>query len=139
MGAVAAVGIYAEAARREAHVVLLGQAFLACAAAEPGEHDAQVADPNADCVRSELRHAADDLMPHRKRQHDAAILQRHPLAAADIVVALPDVQIGVTDAAMRHLDQHLGALRLRRRQFEFLQGCSVLDDSPGAHAPHSLL
>ena len=45
--AVAAIGIDAEAARREAHVVLLRQALLAGAAAEPGEHDAQVADLHA--------------------------------------------------------------------------------------------
>ena len=133
MRAVAAIGIDAETARREAHVVLLRQAFLAGAAAEPGEHDAQVADLHALGVGAELGDAADDLVSHRERQHDAAILQRHLLAAADVVVALPDVQVGVADAAMRHLDQHLGALRLRRRQFEFLQRLAILDHGPGAH------
>ncbi len=59
----------------------------------------------------ELRDATDDLVSHRERQHHAAVLQRHLLAAADVVIAFPDVQavVGMTDAAMRHLDQHLGA------------------------------
>ena len=119
--AVAAVLVHAEAARREAHVVLLRQALLAGAAADPGEHDAQVADLHAFGVRAELGDAADDLVPHRQRQHDAAVLQRHVLAAAEVVIAVPDVQVGVADAAMRHLDQHLGAFGLRRGQLDFLQ------------------
>ena len=84
-------------------------------------------------VGAELGDAADDLVAHGERQHDAAILQRHLLAAAEVVVALPDVQVGVADAAMRHLDQHLGAFRLRRRQFELLQRLAILDHGPGAH------
>ena len=45
MRAVAAIRVHAEAARRDgAHVVLFRQALLAGAAAEPREHDAQVAD-----------------------------------------------------------------------------------------------
>src|SRR5277367_5887768 len=43
------------------------------------------------------------------------------------------MQVGVADAAMRHFDQHLGSLRLRGGQLNFLQRRSVLDDGPGAH------
>ena len=47
-----------------------------------------------------LHDAADDLVAHRQRQHHAAILERHRLAAAEVVVAFPDMQVGVADAAM---------------------------------------
>ena len=131
--AVAAVRIHTQAAWRQAHIVLFREAFLACAAAKPGEHNAQVADLHALRVRAELGDAADDFVAHRERQHHAAVLQRHPLAAPDIVIAFPDVQIGVADATMGHLEQHFGAFGLRRRQLEFLQRLAILDDGPGAH------
>src|SRR4249919_1527645 len=41
---------------------------------------------------------------------------------AEIVAALPDVQIAVADAGRLHLDQHLGARRLRRRLLHLFQG-----------------
>ena len=133
MGAVAAVLVDAEAAPVQAHVVVVGQALLAMAAADPGVDDAQVADLDAGRLGPELAHPPDDLMPHRQRQHDAAIFQRHRLAAAEIVAAFPDVQVGVADAAMRGLQQDFRALGLGRRPFDLLQGCSVLNHSPGAH------
>ena len=82
---------------------------------------------------AQLDDAADDLVAHGQRQDDAAIVQRHLLAAADVVIALPDVQVGVADAAMGDLEQDLGALRFRRRQFDFLKRLSVFDDGPCAH------
>ena len=78
-------------------------------------------------------------MAHGERQGHAAIGQRHLLAAADVVIALPDVQIGVADAAMGDFDQHLGALGLGRGEFDFLKRLSVFDDGPGAHGGGLLL
>jgi hypothetical protein len=50
--------------------------------------------------------------------------QRHRLAAADVVIALPDMQVGVADPTMRDFEEDLGARRLRRRQLDFFQGLS---------------
>ena len=72
-------------------------------------------------------------MAHRKRQDDAAIFQRHLLAAADIVITVPDVQIGVTDATIGNLQEYLAALGFGGRQVDFLQGLPAFDDGPGAH------
>ena len=50
-------------------------------------------------------------MTHGERQHDAAIRQLHLAARAQIVFAVPDVQIGMADAGMGDLEQHLLAVR----------------------------
>ena len=132
--AVAAVLVDAQAARGgRAHVVFLGEARRTRAAAQPGKHDAPVADLNPLGVGAEFDHTADDFMPHGQRQSHAAIRQGHLLAAADIVVPLPDVQVGVADAAMGDLEQHLGAFRLGCGEFDFLQRLPIFDDGPGAH------
>ena len=111
VAAIAAVLVNAEAAvGDDAHVVLFRQAALALAATEPREHDPHVAYGNAGRIRPELRHPADDLVPHRQRQHHATVLQRHMLAAAHVVLTLPDMQVGMAHPAMRHLQQHLGAV-----------------------------
>ena len=134
MGAVAAIGEHAQAAGRDgAHVVVFGEALLALAATQPGKDDAQVAGFHAGGVGTKLHHAADDFVAHRQRQDDAAVLQRHLLAAADIVVTVPDMQVGVADAAIGDLQQDLGALGFGRRQLDFLQGLPAFDDGPGAH------
>jgi hypothetical protein len=93
MGAVAAVLIHAQAAALQAHIVLLRQAGAAYAAAHPGEDDADIADLHAGGIRAEPDDAADDLMPHGQRQHHAAVLQVHLLAAAQVVIAFPDMQV----------------------------------------------
>jgi hypothetical protein len=59
-------------------------------------------------------HLADVLVPHGERQLDAAVGQHQLLAAADLVIAVPDVQVGMAHAGREHLQQHLRALRLRR-------------------------
>ena len=103
-------------------------------AAHPGEDHPVVARLDmADSARPAFQHPADDLMPHRQGQGHAAIGHPQLAAAAHVVHALPDVQIGVADAGMGDFEQHLVAGRLRRRQFDFLQRFPVLDNGPGAH------
>ncbi len=121
VGAIAAVLIHAQAARRDAaHIVFFSKAFFAFAAAKPGEDDPQVADLDARGVGTKLDHPADNFMSHRQRQNHATIDQRHHLATAEVIVTFPDMQVGVADAAMRDLKQDLGARRLRRRQLDLL-------------------
>jgi hypothetical protein len=51
---------------------------------------------------------------HGERQGDAARLQRQPLAVAEIVAALPDVEVAVADPGGADAQAHLRAFRLRR-------------------------
>ena len=133
MGAVASILEDAQAPRRQAHIVLLARARGADAAADPGIDDPQVADLHALRIRSELRHPPDDLVPHRQRQHHASILERHLLPAAEVVIPVPDVQVGVADAAMSDLDQDLRACGFRRRQLDLLQRFAAFHHRPCAH------
>ena len=60
--------------------------------------------------------------------------ERQHLTAAHVVEAVPDMDVAVADAAMRHLQQHLFAFWLRRRQLDRLQRLAVLDHRHRAHA-----
>ena len=132
--AVAAVLVDAQAAGGDgAHVVFFCEARRAGAATEPGVDNPQIADFDALGVGAEFDDAADDFVAHGKRQGHAAIGQRHLLTAADVVVALPDMQVGVADAAMRDLQQDFGALGFGGGQLDFLEGLPIFDDGPGAH------
>ena len=61
----------------QAHVVLLGQAPRALPTPHPGEHDPHIPHGNAGRLRPPLHHPPHDLVPHRQRQHDPPVLQRH--------------------------------------------------------------
>ncbi|MGY4319901.1 hypothetical protein ACVWW1_009228 [Bradyrhizobium sp. JR3.5] len=52
---------------------------------------------------------------------------------AEIIAALPDVQIAVADAGGLHLDQHLRARWLRRRLIDLFQGGVEIDDLKTLH------
>jgi len=107
VAAVAAVLVNAQAAVGDrAHVVVLGQALVALAAAEPGEDDAAVTGFHALGVWTEFDDPADDFVAHGERQDHAAVGQRHLLAAADVVVTLPDMQVGMADAAVGDFQQY---------------------------------
>ena len=72
-----------------------------------------IADLDADSVGADGDDLADILVSHGQRQFDAAIAELQPLAAAQIVIAVPDVQIAVADAGGDYLEQDLGPGRLR--------------------------
>ena len=84
-------------------------------------------------VGAEFDDTADDLVAHGEGEGHAAVDQRHFLAAADVIIALPDVQIGMADAAVGDLDQHLGAFGLGGGELDFLERLAIFDDGPGAH------
>ena len=85
------------------------------AASDPRIDKPDFADSNSFCLRSERNDFADRLVAHGERQRHAAIFQRQRLSAvAEIVAALPDVQVAVTDAGGFDFKQHLRSGRLRR-------------------------
>ena len=75
-----------------------------------------VADLDALGVGPDRDHLADILVAERHRQLHAAVVQAQLLAAAEIEIAVGQMQIAVADAGGQHLQQHLGARRLRRRR-----------------------
>src|SRR5438105_6897721 len=123
-----------DAAPGNAVVVLTCLAHGALAAADPGEHQALLADPDALRLRSERFDDTERLVAEGEGQHAAALLHVEALAAAQIEVALPDVQIRVAYAFAGDAHQHFAAFRLRRGRQHFLERLAVLDDLVADHA-----
>ncbi len=130
---VAAIAEDAEEARTEAQLLLAALANRAGAAAEPGKDQALVADLGAARLRAQGDDLADRLVPHGQRQLDAALGQLEFLAAAEVVMAFPDMDVAVADAGGENAQQHLAAARLRRRPLEELKGRAALGDIVAFH------
>ena len=92
-----------------------------------------VADPDALRLRLDRHHLADALVPHGERQLDAALRDGEPLAAAEVEIAVRNVQVAVTDAGGQHLHQHLGAGRRGGRLLGELQRRAALADLEASH------
>src|SRR5262249_17446741 len=128
----------AESGRLEAHVFVARKTGFAFAAAEPGIHQRDVADLQSPSfgfrIRSEPQDLADGLMTHRSRQRHAAILQRQRFwSMTEILAALPDMNVAVTDTGRLYPDQNLRSRGLRRRLFHFLQGGVEISDLETPH------
>ena len=113
VGGEAAVDGDAEKALLDAEILVAIGAVAALAAADPGEHRLLLADQILRNVGADFVDDARDLVAERERQRHAA-RGVELLAAAEIGVAVLDVQIGVAEAAALDAHQHLAALRLRR-------------------------
>ncbi len=139
MAAEAAGLAHADGRALGAEVVLLGQAPLALAASHPGEHDAPVADLDALArgVRTQGGHPAHDLVAEGQGRIQAHGRNRRLLWPAEVQETLPEVHVRVADAAMGDLDQHLGPLRLWRRNLYLSQRLLGFDDGPGPHGGSS--
>ena len=129
---------YADRARLVAKILLAGRAPPAFTAANPGIDDALVADRNALGVGTHRNDASQHFMTGRAREADAPLGQSQDLATAQIVCAFPEMQIGVTDTAMRHFHDHLAPRWLRRIDLDALQWLPVLDHCPQSHVLSSL-
>ena len=116
-----------------AHLFFAGPADGAFAAAEPGMHQPAVADLHALGVRADRDHFADIFVAHGQRELHAAIGQLQPLATAQVVITLPDMQIAMTNAGRQDLQQDLAAGRLRRRAFHELQRRAAFADVKAFH------
>ena len=130
---VAALREHADILRLEAEILVAALAHLAFAAAHPRIDQPHVADLHVLRVRPDRDHLADVLVAHGERQLDAAVGEHQLLAAADLVIAVPDVQVGVAHAGREHLQQHLRAGRLRRLGLVHLQRRAALADLKAAH------
>ena len=108
---IAALREHADVLWLEAQVLFAAPADLAFAAAHPRIDEAHVANRDAGRIGADGHDLADVLVPHRKRQLDAAVGESQLLAAADFVVAIPDMEIGMADAGGQYLEKHLRALR----------------------------
>src|SRR5438874_2811745 len=135
MRRVGAGAIHAEEARAgDAVVVLAALAHDALSAPDPRIDEALVAHLHAPSARPERFDDAERLVAERERRDAAALLDVEALAAAQVEVALPDVQVGVADARAGDAYQHLAALRLGRLGEHLLQRLAVLDDLIADHA-----
>jgi hypothetical protein len=73
-------------------------------------------------------------MAHRERQLDAALDEVQPPAAAHLVVAVPDVQVGMAHTGREHFHQHLRALWHWRFALGELERRAALADLVAAHS-----
>jgi hypothetical protein len=123
-----AITYYAKRIRLVAKVLAIRETELTFAAAYPRIDDSLVPNPHALSVRPERNHAAHDLMPRCARQFHTSIRNLHDPTAPHVEGSLLEVQIRVAYAAIRNLQQDLGAARLWVGIFETLQGLPVSDD-----------
>ncbi len=130
---IAAVGEHAEALHGAAEILLAALADRAVAAADPGMRQPAVADLDALRVGPDRHHLADVLVAERHRQLHAAVFEAHALAAAEIEIAVGQMQVAVADAGGQHLQQHLGAGGLGRRIFVALKRLAAGADLEAAH------
>src|SRR5215212_2893046 len=137
---IAAVTIDAERSGFQTHILFARQTDIALAAAEPWIDQRHVADLEITLVacldiRSERKHFPDGFMSHRSGQRYAPIFQRQRLSSvAEVVTALPYMQIAMADAGRLHLDQDLRSLRLRGRTIDLLQGLIKIRDLKTLHS-----
>src|SRR5205085_6655618 len=124
---------HADILRLEAKVLFAAPANFAFAAAHPRVDEAHVAELHALRIRPSRDDFADVLVPHGERQLDAAVGEHQLLAAADLVIAVPDVQVGMAHAGREHSQQHLRARGLRRLGLVHLQWRATLADLKTAH------
>jgi hypothetical protein len=131
----AAVDGDAEEALLDAEVFVAVGAVAALAAADPGKHRALGADEARRRVGADLLDHARDLVPERERQRHASG-GVELLAAAEIGIAVLDVQVGVAEAAALDAHQYFGALRLRRVDDGLAQRRVEFDQRLPAHQRH---
>jgi hypothetical protein len=112
----------------DAVVLLPGLANRAFSAANPRMDQALLSHLHALRFRSERLDDAERLVAERERRHAAALLYVEALAAAEVEVAFPDMQVRVAHARARDAHQHLAPLRFRRVERDFLQGLAMLGD-----------
>src|SRR6516165_1907599 len=103
----------AEEAVLQAEILIAVAAVAALAAADPGKNRLAGTDQILRRFRAYLLDDTGDLVSERERQRHAAG-GVEPFAAAEIGIAVLDVQVGMAKSAALDAHQHLRALRLRR-------------------------
>ena len=123
----------ADGMRFVTHVLVTAQTDGAGAAAQPRIDHARIAHLDAFGLRTDGCHLAQNFVSRRAGQFDATVKDVQFLAAAKVIFAFPQMQIGMTDAAMADLDQHFSALRNRVGLRNFLERFARLGDGPEFH------
>src|SRR5690349_21037722 len=113
MGGKAAVDGDAEEALLDAEVLVAGETVAALATADPGKYRLLLADQILADLGADLIDHTGDLMAEREGERHAA-RGVELLAAAEIGIAVLDMQVGMTEPAALDADEDLFALRLRR-------------------------
>src|SRR3954469_14993940 len=72
-------------------------------------------------------------MPHGEGRNAAAVLHVKTLAAAEVEIAVPDMQVAVADARARYAHQDFRSLRLWSAESDSLQRFPMLDDLIADH------
>ncbi len=138
MAGEAAVDGDAEKALLDAQILIAVEAVAALAAADPGEYRLLGADQILRDIGADFLDDAGDLVSERERQRHAA-RGIELLAAAEVGIAVLDMQVGMAQSATLDADQHLPALRLRRFDDGFAQGRIELDQRLATHQRHGVL
>ncbi len=138
MAGKAAVDRDTEKALLDAEIFVAVLAIAALAAADPGEHRLLFSDQLFWGVRADFLDDACDLMAERERQRHAA-RGVEPLAAAEIGIAVLDVEVGMAQPATFDADEHFSALRLRCVDDGFAQRRIEFDQGLAAHQRHEVV
>jgi hypothetical protein len=90
---------------------------------------------NSDTVRliTECLDHADDFVAEHERVGHAPVDQIQTSPAAEVVVALTQVRVGVAHPGADHSQQHLGACGCRGGQLHVGDGVIVLEDRERVH------
>ena len=126
MAGKAAVDGDAEKALLEAEILVAIGAVAALTAADPGKHRFPRADQLFGNIGADFLDNPRDLVSERERQCRATG-GIEPLAAAEVGIAVLDVEVGVAEPAALDPDKNLLALRLRRLHDGFAQWRVELD------------
>jgi hypothetical protein len=102
-------------------------------ASQPWINDTHVAYIRALRIRSHGNDPSSDLVPWCAWQCDTAVGDFHHLPAPHIIFAFPEVQIGMTHAAMCNFDDDFGPGRLGRWNIDFLERRTSFDNCPCLH------
>ena len=124
---------HADAERCAAKLLVAALADVTFPAADPRVNEPAVANLDAFGIGPDGDDLADILMTHGQRQFNAAIAELQLLAAAQVVIAVPNMQIAVADARGNHFEQDFGPGGLRRRPFHQLEWRAALTNVVALH------
>src|SRR3954470_14824524 len=132
------VAINAEEARLGAEVLVAAPADRAGPAADPRVDEAHVARADAASLGPDGDDFACRLVPERQGHRNAPVLQRHPAAEAEVVAALPDVQIAMADPGRSDAKQDLRSGGFGRPDLDGLERRPKVHHAIASHAlPHA--
>jgi hypothetical protein len=123
----------AEVTGRGAQVLVTCLACVAGAVADPWVDKAMLTRRDPVGVGAGRFDDADDLMAEDKRVGDAPVDQIQTPPAAEIVVPLTQVHVGVAHPGANNAEEHFGALGRWCRQFHIGHGVVVLEDRERVH------